>query len=416
MRKRLSLLMIIIAILSGCNTAQVGISVTYTPLPTSTPLPLASITPTISHTPTPEERIQSCQNPDLPNAIDNRFGFPGVLAVVVYPEDVYLYGGLPLQERRLQGLLANRAIPVGFSPNGQWFAYATGLPSKGETVSIHLLSASGQEQSRVLPSLVPPQEGTGAGTWAWARWIGDGHILAQIYRQNDPRDLIFAVLDPLMGQWRHNLSNEVSAPSARTSFAVSPDLTLVVYTVTENTLVLWDLTNQRDLWQLNDFFDTFLSEAGSRTVSVIWNADSSWFVFNDMELEGDASDLTAYRVYRVDRDGAHITTISKHGMWNLALSPDGRYLVGRTEEGLHIYDVRLAKQVAICPIVTGGRLIPFWSPDGRHLAYERDLGDQADPNMAIEVWDLPTGTITRLLVRNSIFIGGWSPDEAWLKP
>jgi len=337
--------------------------------------------------------------------------------VIVYPEDVYLYGGLPLQEKRLQGVLANYAIPVGFSPNGEWFAYATGIPSKGEVASIHLFSASGQKQTQALPALVLPQEGTGAGTWAWAHWISDKYVVARIYRQDNPRDLVFAVLDPFAGQWLHNLPSELPDPDIWTAFAVSPDLTRVVYAGAGNMLILWDLTNQRELWRLNDFFDpSFVGGAGSRIISIVWNADSSGFVFNDMELGGSASDLTAYRVYRVDRDGAQISTVSEHGIWNLAVSPNGRYLAGRTEDGLVIYDVSLAKQVATCPIVTGGNLIPFWSPDGSFLAYERDLSSEEDLHMAIEVWNLANGTITRLLAKNSIFIGGWSLDEAWLRP
>jgi serine/threonine-protein kinase len=142
----------------------------------------------------------------------------------------------------------------------------------------------------------------------------------------------------------------------------------------------------------------------------------AWSRSGSLVYAHDVGGLTDNAMVRVGRDGT-ITPIDTawHGEFNsLALSPDGRRLAAGIGSGgaLNIWIKQLDRGPTTRLTFGGQDRRPFWSPDGRTVAYVRDT------NNTSVVYARPADGSgqDRLLVRLDRLIqeGEWSRDGRWI--
>jgi Tol biopolymer transport system component len=148
--------------------------------------------------------------------------------------------------------------------------------------------------------------------------------------------------------------------------ALSPDGKTLAVSVRDATTQLWirrsDGTRQK------------LTEEGTANWRPAWTADGRSIVFSS-NRRGSTSD--AFDLYETPADGSAPARLLLHhtyGVWEGQISPDGRWLVIRTDEqgGIgHIRGRRLDGDTALVPLVVDSTLSLqiALSPDGRWLAY-----------------------------------------------
>ena len=235
----------------------------------------------------------ACKNAEQPATPGPGYGLPGSVAYIG-DGGVRLVGGTPLTDRLLLDIGqigAENFSEIGFSPNGEWFAYVTGNPYEGISQELHLISANRDEIVTVPEyELVPTQVGTDIGNWgAW--WISDRYmgVSARDPIQFYHTRMVIGILDPFTGKWNNALLEALPAyepgPNYPHSMAFSPDLKRVL-TLAEGTntvwLVLFDLENERELWRDDRFYESsFVSGGVGDTVA--WSPDGSVVAFGGVE-------------------------------------------------------------------------------------------------------------------------------------
>jgi serine/threonine-protein kinase len=148
--------------------------------------------------------------------------------------------------------------------------------------------------------------------------------------------------------------------------ALSPDGKTLAVSVRDATTQLWirrsDGTRQK------------LTEEGTANWRPAWTADGRSIVFSSNRR---GSTLDAFDLYETPADGsvpARLLLHHTYGVWEGQISPDGQWLVIRTDEqgGIgHIRARRLDGDTALVPLVVDSTLSLqiALSPDGRWLAY-----------------------------------------------
>jgi eukaryotic-like serine/threonine-protein kinase len=142
----------------------------------------------------------------------------------------------------------------------------------------------------------------------------------------------------------------------------------------------------------------------------------AWSASGSLVYVHGAGGSTENVMVRVSRSGA-VTPLdtSWHGEFNsLALSPDGGRLAVGVGQGaaLNIWIKQLDRGPSTRLTFGGKERRPFWSPDGRTVAFIRDSGGSS----AVYTRPADGGGEERLLVRLDRLIqeGQWSRDGRWL--
>jgi serine/threonine-protein kinase len=149
--------------------------------------------------------------------------------------------------------------------------------------------------------------------------------------------------------------------------ALSPDGTQLAVSLREATTQLWirrsDGTRQK------------LTDEGAANWRPAWTADGRSIVFSSNRRAG--ASLDAFDIFEMPADGSAPATLLLHhtyGVWEGEISPDGRWLVMRSDEQGnigHIRGRRLDGDTALVPLVVDSTLSMqiALSRDGRWLAW-----------------------------------------------
>lgn len=144
----------------------------------------------------------------------------------------------------------------------------------------------------------------------------------------------------------------------------------------------------------------------------MWSPDGKRIAF----VSDKGSNAEVIAIINADGTGEEQVTSDElrtiHPMW----SPDGRSLIYCTDDDLHppkknpteIYVVDLATKQSKMAISGGTNTYPSYSPDGKHIAFRRMLGET---NSEVFVADTD-GSNVRNLTNHPAFDGwpAWSPD------
>ncbi len=92
--------------------------------------------------------------------------------------------------------------------------------------------------------------------------------------------------------------------------------------------------------------------------------------------------------------------------WRSDISPDGKYLVERSQEGMHLWDVKTGKLIREYIGITGDGYRVAFSPDGKYIASNTHEGNSAS------IWETETGKEIRQFVGHTNLVEGvdFSPD------
>lgn len=168
----------------------------------------------------------------------------------------------------------------------------------------------------------------------------------------------------------------------------------------EQSFVLWDLKDNRELWQLNKW--------STRTVRPAWTPDGEKLavvVLNEKEDDWDRFEL-----YLVDRDGHSEKWIDINGYFknaaiNIYWSPNGRYLAiaPNEKQSLLILDTSTGELLDYCIPAEVGYNPAIWSPDSTQILLPQQ-GTSDDPSIILDI----TNKQAAYIVDNPKFIPiGW---------
>lgn len=330
---------------------------------------------------------------------------------------------------------------IGFSPNGEWLALRSGSLFDDIPEKIHLLHHSGKIITTEPENLFVSSQAKASGGWAQMLWVNDDlllvHIVVAQEVNNGPRDpnIVKRLLNPFTGEWQEEPFRQLHRQD-NGAISFSPDMTRVLYvsrTETGEHIELWDLINQKVLWQnqenmfpsdFHDSNDTWLGAAA-------WAPDSSSIVFSYIEAEREHGLVPIHiqGAYLLDRDGNQgriITNFSSIHNRNLRVgrfgwSPDGHYLAMsvlripnenqdvQKDYRLYLYDLVEDNLIDICwmldPAASTNRAL-IWSPDGKYIAYgsQRDI---ENPPL-LNIISINTHEFFQTDMEPFIALGGWS--------
>lgn len=408
-------------------------------LPPNTPTSLfINSTATFTPRPTPltMEQPVGCSNSQFPNLLNTEGGISGALGLVIrnLSESSFsdgshaqasLLGGMPLQERVLLSPRHN-IREIGFSPDGRWFAYqgkSNEVEGQPPDPFINLLSVQGE----LLITPIPFQEGETNGYW-FGSWINNELILL-LY--DLPPEIegesghTFAILNPFTGERLQGILENLSGWNPFTTPYFSPDLTRVVFIRSghqNNTIVLWDLEQGKELWHQPFISDVHLYEIGLGLMSdfgktVMWSFDSYAFIYSGWD-QGE------YMTYIVSRDG-ELTVLQKtpdpqggiiyEGAW----SPNGRYIVYINDhfdtnmqvwsKSIMLYDFALNQIIELCTGLKGVTEV-IWSPNSDQIAFMT----QVESGFQLLILNIYTGEVVSIGEVQNFLAAKWLEDETWL--
>jgi hypothetical protein len=401
-------------------------STTVVPLPTttSTSLPLPTATP-----PLPTYLALMCERTRLESVEEHVPGLRGILAYVVPADPGWergdgqsgIVGGTPLQSR-LFPPISNIEV-IGFSPDGNWFAYnkSSGQPSQLEPL-VYLLSSQGQTVITSMPAKAEDETLS-----RFMTWISDSLLLIQYYKL--PSDRLgtavidsYAIIDAFTGEERNEFLENLSYWDRWTRPYFSPDMTRAVY-VTDSrsplgtSLALWDIERQT-LLRSKEFRSGLGVEEnyiGGRGLiqTAFWAWDSSRFVFTTREPTPDPENERQYSSYLVDRDGVTERLLVTSptfsdvmvlgGLW----SPDGRFIYYFIHGNSFVYDLALNQVIDLCANYSTH---VAWSPDSTYLAYVGRVNEE----LHLLLFNIYTGEVSSVSVIEDVFGLEWVTNEDWL--
>jgi WD40 repeat protein len=412
-KRTLPLIFLLLVLQTACATPQ-NAGPAYTSTPTQAP---ASATPTQAQH-TPSERpatdapIPTVTPPRLATATPGNTGILTTLDTSVEipvcvgagepagePGAAELQGTLVYQPEQFAELKAlerpgpaeitiaeHVLAPLGFSPNGEWFAYVPDSASSGSVrdlkeFSVVLISKQGETRTTAVDA-----QNLAGDLWSEEHFgeIGSNHWI-----NNDLLYITFeawftyqnlasfidnypAVLDPFSGLWRPDLLEDLPAGYLYDPFDFSPDLKRALYFGSPSGVMLQDLAGQKTLWQ-DDDFGSYGSELAISEID--WSPDGSQAV-----VSGVRQSTYERIIYLVTKNGLLLeiiggtdTPVSYFWPAYFRWSPNGQYLAmyDTSSHEIFILDTISSRYILRCPLrAAQNQAYDFvWSPHNDALLY-----------------------------------------------
>ena len=286
------------------------------------------------------------------------------------------------------------------SPNGKLFAYKTVDVNKDYSSTLIVLNTNGE-----VTFTLPWDENWGTFYWLNSQQLEFPYVWND-YWQNAPP--ISDVINVTTGQ-REKIAPELPDPWMPGGPIIAqlvvwkasydPTLSLVGYIrgyEPEQSFVLWDMKNNRELWELNKWT--------TRTVQPAWTQDEKRLaivVLNEKEDNWDRFEL-----YLIDRNGNAEKWIDlkehfKDDTVSLTWSPDTRYLI--------IAPVYKNQTFLVLDTLTGELLdycipanVGIWSPDSTQILLHQN--DGSNPSIVLDIRNEQAAYITN---NKNIIPIGW---------
>ncbi len=394
---------------------------------------------------------KSCVNGDMIDPQNGYVSSSGTISTLLdsyYPHFIHnLKGGLVNSPLDITDINIESLISIsgaGFSPNGEWLALGSGNLYEDIPQKIHLLHHSGEIITTEPENLFATDLAKQSGSWAQRFWVNDELLLVNIVaadEENNPH-IVKRLLNPFTGEWYEEPFTQLHRQD-NGAILFSPDMTKVLY-VNRGTdaaphVELWDLVNQKALWQNQEnMLDTsFFSSDDAWSGSAAWSPDSAWVAFTYIVTKGQRDEsefflpLRAQDVYLLDREGKESRLITNFfSIYNtefrthaFSWSPNGRFLamalhiITETPEvpagyRLYLYDIMDNHLMDICwmqgssPGIDSPNRALIWSPDGKFIAYDSSIDSEGTPPM-LNIVDIEMREFVQV-ESEYISLGGWS--------
>lgn len=424
--------LVIVSLVAGCsvsNRTETGNNIPISTVPgevetTNTPPFTSTVGPTetqfsalrteLTVTPYIQKSIDQSMIPQCSGGGDIvpkpvGFGLSGAMILMDWNKNGFsLIGGNPLEQSEFISTGEDYPQLFGFSTNGEWLGYAINTPDKDNSITIYLLSASGETITNELDlssylSEIPP-ENKFLGLSGFSYWINNKLVYISLYSTiNDGKPGLVTylpkIVDPFTTVFMESLLGQLPDRHFISPFGVSPDEEKVLY-ASRDGLTLWDYKQKKILWSTK--------EIPSRNSRILWNRNNAFVV--SIPFYGMSSDeetilislLTnsVFSIFNSDYPAPQSTIFSAG--W----SPDGRYLAllahsaAEENETIFVFDSIENQYVFQCPVQDPNDLTPsiVWT-DQRQIIYS---SGQLSP----EIIDLDTGIIFELGIQGTVV--GWS--------
>jgi len=265
------------------------------------------------------------------------------------------------------GLLGNFHV----TPDRDWMIFKYGNSTENTEKDYLVLSTTNVSEKRVVPYYSQIWTNTIIG------WAADNENL-MIVPRNWPSYTLY-LFNPFTGN--QQLVEPDFLPAGREisenswavfglSVAYDPTFTRVVYREDEDTMVLWDLEDEKETWRIDD-------PATMEDNAPIWSPDGSYFVILDNFTERpDLLDQEPYQIVIIDRNGNEFWRSEELPFFTrmrstatVSWSPDSKYLlyhwINMEENDLHTFVLNIDSFEETEYSFWGKG--PVWSPDNNQF-------------------------------------------------
>lgn len=348
-RLRISGIMFLVILIAGCNI-QVG---------TAVRLPIGQV-------------VQNCIS--IQSASPSNFITGGTILLGDFSERM-LIGNLLAFKKSDETPVQLPDVPIYWggkvSPDGNWFAYETVNEDAEFTSELIILDADGTKQFAF------PWD----KKWREFYWIDDQRVelvYGDDWQSTPPRSDIVnfftgqreTLIPKLLNPWIPGGPSVIGLVQWKAVY--DPTLTLVGYMrgeEPEQSFVLFDLKNNRDLWELNKW--------SVRTIRPVWSPDGKLLAVVALNQKEDNWDR--FELYLINRDGQAEKWIDLKEYYSgstirqVIWSPDGRYLAFATvpEKPLLILDMINRRLLDYCISTNTEYSSIIWASDSSQVIVPR---------------------------------------------
>jgi hypothetical protein len=344
----------------------------------------------------------NCNNGTSPTPIEQNFKFPGDLLFMRSDgSELLAFNGETHEWTSVLHMPSGGDYAVSpLSRDGKTLVISYKEPSELETLSIMLLSYRGSIEYKKanLPSLEANRNK--AHSWFPVHWINSDYLQGVLSEEVIPGERLWEswLLNPYQSEWKSlpRINNNLDQAEG-SGFSISPDLTRVLYVNNEYHLILYDLNQNKVLWEYSDY-DGVIPQLTSPTLSnAIWSKNGALLALPVADKDREPGILI------LDNNGKIINSISfgnyQHGF---SWAEDGQLVafyedrcstidcMDRVRPVIRIIDMRDGLLRDLCSLgedivptqgTYSGRLI--WSPDQQFLTYTTMITHWEPPSEAL---------------------------------
>lgn len=392
------------------NPPQIGVTTTLPPSKTAT---LRSML----ITPSTQLPISNCLNDGFSIKAPTDFRIPGRILFKPYLSGyVGSIGGTPLTQSIVYSAEKKEIQPLGVSPDGNWFAFATLEVDPNKTsnskINMVILSNTGNKIERGMDVTQFEQEFLGDEFVGFGPtyWINDNLIYTHLLLQNPVKEAsipwsIPKILNPFKGIWDETSFVSIQIWDGKTEIGISPSLDKVLYQNGQS-IVIENLPSKTRIWSMTG---VYLSIPESK---VRWSPSGNFVAISERYRSRSFSN-GYQRIIVITADGKtkDILEFNDDDIWYLDFewSPDSKTILiynafaSTSAQTFYIYDVSKKQIVSKCPIREQPWDVRFtWSPDSKMVVYGALEG-------FLQIWDVVSGRVVRVEVENVLPVG-WIKD------
>lgn len=327
-----------------------------------------------------------CNNGMQPTPIEQEFKLPGELLFLKRDRsEILSWNGETHEFSSVLSLPDDGSHDVSpLSQDGKTLVISHRDSSDAEYLSIILLSNRGSTEHR--KALLPTLESNRNINISWSSvdWANDSYLQGVLYEEGNTGDELWEswLLNPYQPEWK-SLSGIVEGlnQAKESGFLISPDLTRVLYVNSQYQLILYDLTQNKTLWENNNFDGVVPGLTSPNLSDAIWSKDGEFLALP--------------------------TTSENNTPAILILAQDGK-IINSVNLGNHLHGLS-------------------WSKDEQNLSFYEDRCTTADcrdkATPVIQLISLKDNSLTDIctLPENTVPVGGiinnrivWSPNRQFL--
>ncbi len=341
------------------------------------------------------DKLIGCNNGTHPVPIEQEFKFTGDLLFMRRDRsEILAFSGETHEFTSLFHMPSDELYDVApLSQDGKALVLSRQDRNQVNTLSILLLPNHGSiEQKQVsLPML--KENPNKVYSWLPVDWANNNYLQGVLSEKGNTGDELWSpwLLNPYQPEWKTLSSISKDANQAQASgFSISPDFTRVLYVDMQYHLVLYDLIQNKTLWEYDDY-DGVVPGLASPTLSdATWSKDGKLLALPVTSKDGKPTVLI------LDKDGKSVDSIGfdnhQHGFsWSedsqlLSFYEDSCTIAdckdkpGPTIQIISAKDGLLSNACSLTEntIPTAGiinnRIV--WSPDQQFLAYSSWSSDE----------------------------------------
>ncbi|MBE7436028.1 MAG: hypothetical protein HS100_19080 [Anaerolineales bacterium] len=224
------------------------------------------------------ESFVNCQNGKNPTPITKDFQFSGDLLFVKSDDsEILAFNGETHEFNSVFHMPNDELYHVSpLSKDGKTLVIFHQDPAALENLSITFISNRGAIENKNVR--VPTLEQSRDKIIAWfpISWVNSNYLQGVLYEKGNSGDELWEtwLLNPYELEWKSlsSISNGINQ-AQHSGFSISPDMTRVLYINNQYHLVLYDLTQSKDIWEYSNYDGINPVMTSPVLADAIWSED-----------------------------------------------------------------------------------------------------------------------------------------------